>query len=339
MSPDCPYPQNLTNRRSVVRTLGLATASFLPGLAHAAKSGWEIAKLNGRDYVSSDSIRRFYNFKTYSTSGGKVTLRSPSLQLVGRNGSQELIINRVKFILSFPATSHRGKIFFSRVDLVKLIHPVLRPTYIRVVEPFNTVIIDPGHGGHDPGAKSIYGVEKTFALDTAKRLRAELIRRGLRVKMTRDNDSYPSLPARVRFANKTPNAIFVSLHYNSGKSKSARGIETFALRPQGTKSTYEKESSADGFRFQGNQRDGENIALATAVHASALSKISGIDRGIKRSRFHVLRGINKPAILFEGGFLSNRSEAKKIATAAHRQALAESIGQGIMNYYRAVKKR
>ena len=129
--------------------------------------------------------------------------------------------------------------------------------------------------------------------------------------MTRSSDVYPTLGQRVQFANRIPNAIFVSIHFNSFVSNTAKGIETYALSPQGS-GTHNDRGIRNSF-LTGNRRDSENIALATAVHASVMKKSQAEDRGIKRDRFTVLAGLSMPAILVEGGFLSNPSEAKKIA--------------------------
>jgi N-acetylmuramoyl-L-alanine amidase len=222
---------------------------------------------------------------------------------------------------------------------------VLRPSYIRVAEPFDTVVVDAGHGGHDSGARGVYGREKDYNLDTARRLATELRSRNLKVVMTRNADVFKSLAERVAFANRTPNSVFVSIHHNSGPS-TARGVETFALPPQGASTTYSEEQESDLRLLQGNRRDSENVALATALHASMLFSLKKIyrtaaplDRGVKRARYYVLRGINRPAVLVEGGFLTNREEARKVHTPAFRSVIAQSIAQGITNYRNALTKR
>jgi N-acetylmuramoyl-L-alanine amidase len=127
----------------------------------------------------------------------------------------------------------------------------------------------------------------------------------------------------------------VSLHFNSGGS-SATGIETFALSPQGSASVYGSNSS-DAYAFRGNQRDSENIALATAIHASVVSHFKLVDRGVKRARWHVLRGLERPGVLFEGGFVTNATDARLIAADNFRSELATTIAQAVMNYRRALQ--
>ena len=124
-----------------------------------ANGGWEIVKIGGRDYVTADSVRNFYNplygFTTFRLQGNHFWLGSSKLILKAQVGSQEILINNIKFILSFPVQSHNGKVLFSRLDLCKLIDPVLCPSHIQNAEYFDTVVIDAGHGGHDAGARGI----------------------------------------------------------------------------------------------------------------------------------------------------------------------------------------
>jgi len=86
-------------------------------------------------------------------------------------------------------------------------------------------------------------------------------------------------------------------------------------------------------------RDAENIALATAVHAHVIHELRSVDRGIKRARFNVLRGINKPAILFEGGFVTNAAEGKQINDPEHRQRITDSIAAAVVKFQTAVAKK
>ena len=300
-------------------------------------AGWEIIRYQERDYVSATSIHKFYRFNNLDIDGNNVWFRSPVLVMKATLGSQDLLINNIKFVLSDPVIELKGKPCISRLDLCKLIDPVLRPSYISSGSIFDTVIIDPGHGGHDSGARGIYDYEKVFALKLAFALKAELEKRGLKVVMTRKDDTFISLAGRVAYANKIPNSIYVSLHFNSGGS-SATGIETFALTPQGASSVYGARS-VDANSFNGNQRDSENIALATAIHASVVHHFRFVDRGVKRARWYVLKGLERPGVLFEGGFVTNSTDAKFIAADNFRSELAATLTQAIMNYRRALQPR
>lgn len=301
-----------------------------------SNSGWQIVKVNGRDYITGDSLHQFYRFNSYKVEDKHVWLRSNNLILKGTIGSQELLINNIKFILSYPVQEYGGKALFSRIDLCKLIDPVLRPTYITDAEPFDTVVLDAGHGGHDAGARGVYGYEKDFALKMAEVLKGELTRRGFKVVMTRSTDTFITLGGRVAIANATPNSIFLSLHFNSGGS-AASGIETFALTPQGSSASLERGGGYNAGGVTGNSHDSANIALATAVHAMVISKFKFVDRGIKRAQWSVLTGCKRPGILFEGGFVTNGNECRLIASDTYRQSVSSSIADAVVNYRTALR--
>lgn len=298
-------------------------------------AGWEVLHYQDRDYVSAASIHRFYRFAEHRVDGSAIWFISPALVMKGAIGSKDLMINNIRFVLSYPIEEANGKILISRLDLCKLIDPVLRPSYIGSSSSFDTVIIDAGHGGHDSGARGVYGYEKEYALKLALLLKSDLEKRGLKVVMTRKDDTFISLGGRVEFANKIPNSIFISLHFNSGRSE-ATGIETYALSPQGSSSNYGVRS-VDNSAFNGNQRDSENIALATAVHAAVVHHFKMVDRGVKRARWSVLTGLERPGILFEGGFVTNPRDARLIVADNFRKELAHTIGDAISNYRRALK--
>jgi len=318
--------------------IGLALLCLSSWLPSVTAQDWKIVQYQNRDYVTAKSLAAFYGFAGAERSGSSVYFRSKTIVMKGRNGSQDFLINNVKFVLSYPLLTQGGEVLVSRLDLVKLIDPVLRPKYIKTATPFNTVILDAGHGGHDSGAKSRYGYEKNYSLQLARKLRTRLELEGFKVVMTRDSDIFISLEDRVRKANSVGNAIFLSLHFNSGAA-SAKGIETFALPPVGSSSHMSGSQSADYVNFAGNGRDSENIVLATAVHASVMNSVHTIDRGIKRARWAVLKGINKPAILFEGGFLTNGEESRQIAQDRYHAILADSITKAVVNYRTAVTAR
>ena len=301
-------------------------------------SSFEVVKYDGRDYVTAESIHKFYRFSSYKVDGNNVILSNPTLILKASVGSQDILMNNIKFILSYPFASVGGKPAFSRLDLCKLIDPVLLPSHIGDADAFDTIVVDAGHGGHDSGARGVYGFEKDFTLQMAFAVKAALVQRGFKVVMTRSTDEFISLGGRAEIANKTPHSIFLSLHFNSS-GPAANGIETFALSPQGTASTFMGQRSSDYHAFSGNHQDSANIALATAVHAMVIHRFKLADRGIKRARWSVLTGCNRPGILFEGGFVTNGTECRLIASTTYREAVANAIGDAIVNYRRALQPR
>ena len=308
-------------------------------ITHAATvAGWEIAKIEGRDYVSVDSMKRFYNFTKLSRSGGSVVLENAKVEMNLRVGGNECLMNGVKFVFTHPVATVGEKAYVSRMDLAKLIDPVLRPNFIKNAGDFRTVILDPGHGGKDPGATNSLGNEATYNMKVAERAKTELQKLGFKVVMTRDSNRYLSLQERVQFANAVrEDAVFVSIHFNSG-GRAARGIETFTLSPPGVSHYGRSKIEADNQVRTGNEHDSANIALATSVHGTILSRLgkNTFDRGIKRARFSVLSGVRHPAILLEGGFMTHPYEARLIENETYRNAIATGIVDAVRKYRLAV---
>jgi N-acetylmuramoyl-L-alanine amidase len=320
----------------------LALCPLVPAVLHAAPTaGWEIAKHEGRDYVSVDSMKRFYSFTNLTRSGNNVVLENTKVEMRLKIGGYECLMNGVKFVFTHQVTAIGDKVYVSRMDLAKLIDPVLRPNFIENAGDFRTVILDPGHGGKDPGATNSLGTEALYNLKVAGRTKSLLEARGFRVVMTRTSDRYLTLQERVDLANAVrENAVFISIHFNAG-GRHARGIETFTLSPPGV-SHYGRGLIASDLQSRaGNQHDSANIALATSVHGSMLRRLQKhtFDRGIKRARFSVLSGVRHPAILMEGGFMSHPHEARLIANDAYQNALANSILDAVVKYRFAVSKK
>ena len=215
------------------------------------------------------------------------------------------------------------------------------------------IVLDPGHGGRDPGAVGLSGLrEKNLALDIALRTRRALRRvsPGNRIYLTRTTDRYVSLPDRTSFANEHDADIFVSIHVNSARSRRIHGIETYLLseassaralrlaaRESGTTlarmSDLQKILNDLGLRSKVT----ESRQLARQVQQAMLSRMRPSYRGIrnlgvKRGPFYVLLGARMPSILVEVAFISNRSEARRMRSPKYRQALAEGIARGIMRF-------
>jgi N-acetylmuramoyl-L-alanine amidase len=175
---------------------------------------------------------------------------------------------------------------------------------------FRTVVIDPGHGGHDNGGQWGRVYEKHLALDTAYRLECKLRALGYQTVMTRRSDYFISLPQRVSCGNSYRNAIFVSIHYNYTWKQEVSGLETFFYSSQGKQ-------------------------LADCVHNSLIRRTHTIDRKVKYARFYVIRNSALPAILVEGGFVSNEPERNRMKSAWFRDCIAQGITDGIQRYRRS----
>jgi N-acetylmuramoyl-L-alanine amidase len=174
---------------------------------------------------------------------------------------------------------------------------------------FRTVVIDAGHGGHDNGGQWGRVYEKHLALDTAYRLESKLKGLGYHTVMTRRSDYFISLPQRVNMANRYRNAIFVSIHYNYTWKQQVSGLETFY-------------SSQEGQR------------LAQLVQSNLIRRTRTVDRSAKYARFYVIRNATMPAILVEGGFVSNANERNRMKSGWFRESIAQGIADGIQRYRR-----
>jgi N-acetylmuramoyl-L-alanine amidase len=233
-----------------------------------------------------------------------------------------------------------GGLAISRVDVTRTLAPALRPEAVSGLRPVTTVVLDAGHGGHDRGALSPFGDEKDFALDVVGRVRRKLRAAGLRVVQSRDSDVFIPLEARPALARKYRNAIFVSIHFNAARRESAAGLEIFAIPPQGAPPTGQRQPEARDCQHEnGHALEPVNLVLATTLYQTVLGKLSSFDRGVKRARFAVLREATVPAVLIEGGFLTEPTEAAQIASANWRQQYADAIAAGIWEYKRLAERR
>ena len=321
---------------------GVLAAWVLVGspVVQAAAAGWDVRKVGSDEYVSTDNIKQFYKFTTLTRKGNAITLENPKVVMRLTVGSTECTMNRVKFVFSNPVVDINAKAYVSRTDLSKLIDPVLRPNFIKNAGNFRTVILDPGHGGKDPGATNSNGTEAGYNLQTANLVRAELMKAGFKVVMTRDSDRYLSLQERVDAANAVKeDAIFISIHFNSG-GQAARGIETFTLSPLGVAHYGRGVVAADSFLRTGNEHDSANVALATATHGMVTRNLGAntFDRGIKRARYTVLSGVRHPAILVEGGVMSHPYEARLIQKPEYQALVATGVAAAVGKYRVAVSR-
>lgn len=330
---------------SIFLTLCVLCCTTAPTRAQAAFK-WEAVSYKGSDFITLSSLQNFYYFKK-SKKGKTITLENTKVKMIVKSGSQECRLNGVLFILSHPITAYKSDHLISRTDLVNLIDPVMRPTYIKRAKTFNTVVLDAGHGGKDPGSRGFFSHEKEYTIKIARLIRDILQKKGYRVVMTRNSDVFISLANRVNIANRYPNAIFVSIHFNSGQSK-ANGIETFTISPVGVPHMGRRARAGDARAVPGNIMGSASVALATAVHSRTLMYLNKkeygnnfkiADRGIKHARFNVLTGIKIPAILLEGGFLSNRAEAGKVHSYAYQKTLASAVVRAIDVYRQSINRR
>ena len=253
--------------------------------------------------------------------------------LLVQEGSLAAYWDQLEFRLGFNPQFIGGQIFLHALDLQKNIEPLLQG-FNGVAKSNRVIVIDPGHGGLNSGTRSTAnrGWEKEFTLDWAQRLAPLLERNGWRVFLTRSRDVDVSLPDRVAFAETHQAGLFLSLHFNSsGGGENEAGLETYCLTPAGMPSSLTRGYNDDPDQlFPNNAFDTENLQYAIRLHRALLEAGKTTDRGVRRARFlAVLRGQRRPAILIEGGYLSNPDEARRIADPAYRQQLAEAVAKAL----------
>ena len=249
-------------------------------------------------------------------------------------GSHEATWNGVQISLGFAPEFIDGEVFLHGLDLQKNLEPLLCASPL-AFGANRIIVIDPGHGGSNLGTTNVLDkrYEKEFTLDWAKRLKPLLETNGWTVFLTRTSDVFVTNSYRVTFAEMHHADLFISLHFNaSGKNDpNAAGLETYCITPAGMPSTLTR-GFADPWseHLPNNAFDTQNLQLAVRVHGALLHAAGMEDRGVRRSRFDtVLRGQNRPAILIEGGYLSNPHEAALIESAEYRQKLAEALANAL----------
>lgn len=219
------------------------------------------------------------------------------------------------FLAAIPQKApYRSSSTFSAKPQVKIGSVVGAPT------PAPTIVIDAGHGGTDLGARGRmpYCEEKKICLQTARLVRKYLDQLGYHVVMTRTTDAFIPLPKRVEIAQQASCAAFVSIHFNSSRNETAHGIEVF-FSPS-------KEEKA---RSQASKK------LAESVLSRLIRRTSAQSRGVKTGNFYVIRETSMPAVLVEGGFLSNPVERSQLKTQDYQEKIARGIADGIDQYFKA----
>lgn len=257
------------------------------------------------------------------------------------------------YLPSFFVTRHLKLHFGSTVEVKGKLLIVENPRDNRVMR----IVLDPGHGGKDPGAvgKKLKAREKDINLGVALKLKQLLEQElGLQVLLTRDNDRFVSLQDRTKFANDKKADLFVSLHTNASKDSKARGLETYYLSTAQSSDAravealenevvelFEGGSAAktkyDDLNFilsdlsQTEHLESSNN-LAGNIQQNLVAGTQGYDRGVKQANFYVLRGAFMPAILVEMGFISNGEEEHLLTNPEYQNRLARTIFEGIKRF-------
>ncbi len=311
----------------LIITLGLAPLCGQEAAANA--TSWVSTDINGTAYLPLENLRSFYKFtplKRSPRSKASCIIGNKDIRIEFGPGVRECTIGGVQCMLIHPLVNDgAGDFLISRTDMVKLIDPILRPTYISGRRAVRTIIIDPGHGGHDAGTQTPHVREADCTQLVATKLRDELARRMPDVKIifTHEQNQYRSEQQRVDHISGTEAPIFISLHLNCGRSD-VQGIETYTATP-----------AAPGEQPRpGNVYDTANAALSYALQSALLKGTSSKDGGCRRARYNLLNSVSCPAAMVEMGYATHEEEGKLLATAEYQTKLAQALAEGICNFAR-----
>ncbi len=206
-------------------------------------------------------------------------------------------------------------------------------------EPFPVVVLDPGHGGQDSGAMVGGILEKDLTLDVAQRVDRLLQSQGLATVMTRVGDSYVSLVDRASLTNRVPDCVLVSIHFNEGNKPVSSGVETYyadrqtqAGRPVISWLPFLQRIAAETPNL-------ESQSLAGFIQEALVARTKAADRGTKPEHFFVITNVRHPAVLVEGGFLTNKEDIARLSSIEYREQIATAISEGIIRYRDLLKQR
>jgi N-acetylmuramoyl-L-alanine amidase len=291
--------------------------------------------INGHSYVPLASWARANGFSGFTLNGGsQYVLTNKTSRLIFNQDSADSTVNGVNVRLSFPVA--KGG-FISQLDAEKTLRPLIYPQK-PAAKKVTTICLDPGHGGRDTGyriGRFFPKYEKTYTLALALELRQQLQKAGFNVVLTRDSDIYPELPVRPDLANRRGADLFISLHFNSFPPDPAgvQGPETYCITPVGAASSNDAEGEGAGSgACAANRVEDKSLLLAYLVQKSLVRSLGVTDRSVRRARFEVLRTAQMPAILIEGGYMSNAAEGRKIFDAGWRKLMAAALVRAIQNY-------
>lgn len=223
------------------------------------------------------------------------------------------------------------------------IHPAVpkesKSTQPQTSKSFAVVVLDPGHGGKDSGAMCGGVMEKDLTLDIARRVDRLLDSEGVATLMTRVGDSFVSLADRAAFGNRAKESIFVSIHFNEDNKPVATGVETYYAAHQ--------ISSASTFgswlpffsQSPSNSPKPESQTLAGFIQEALVVRTRSVDRGTQAKQFFVIANVTSPAVLIEGGFITNKDELSKLVSEDYRDQLAAAVADGVLRYRDALSQR
>lgn len=223
------------------------------------------------------------------------------------------------------------------------IHPAVskesKSTQPQTSKPFAVVVLDPGHGGKDSGAMCGGVMEKDLTLDIARRVDRLLESEGVATLMTRVGDSYVSLADRAAFGNRAKESIFVSIHFNEDNKPVATGVETYYAAHQIDSGSTFASWLPFFSRTPSDSPKPESQTLAGFIQEALVVRTRSVDRGTQAKQFFVIANVTSPAVLIEGGFITNKDELSKLVSEDYRDQLAAAVADGVLRYRDALSQR
>ncbi len=214
-----------------------------------------------------------------------------------------------------------------------------RASQATLPKPFAVVVLDPGHGGRDSGAMCGGVMEKDLTLDVARRLDHLLTSQGIATLMTRLGDTYVSLADRAALGNRVGDSIFVSIHFNEDNKPVATGVETYYAAHQISARSVLASWLPFLSRPPSHLPRPESQSLAGFIQEALVARTGSVNRGTQAKQFFVIANVTSPAVLIEGGFLTNKGDVSKLASEDYRDQLAAAVADGILRYREALGRR
>ncbi len=349
--PPQPRPAT-TNLLPVVAKTNAVVATNNPistnAIAPTNAAALTAPAIHTQPFVRAEPLHEWVEMQRWSATNGCSQLRQtgggalPRFSLHSPHGDIDFTVksqiahwNGLAFMLSFPPQLSHGRPYVHTLDLQHSILPLIKNNDCPS-SGTRILVLDPGHGGDQPGSQTVVGnrSEKELTLDWALRIQSSLASRDTnhtwKVFLTRSSDVDVPLSNRVAVADSHHADLFISLHFNSFANPEQIGLETYCLTPAGMPSNLVR-GSEDELAQPNNSFDAANLCWAMQLHRELIRTTRAPDRGVRRARFMaVLRNQKRPAILIEGGYLSNRKEAKLITSENYRQKLADAVVKALL---------
>jgi N-acetylmuramoyl-L-alanine amidase len=325
----------------VVSFFFLVFSSFALGRLFAGD--YKTVRLFGTDYVDAREFAgRFGLTPRWISTGKTLRLQSKWTKLDLTVDQLDVTLNGLQLYLSEPVVAHPSSLYLAEGDIETLLTPILRPSAKKPIPRLKTIVIDAGHGGHDPGNQNrrLKLKEKQMTLDVARRLARLLRAAGFRVYETRRRDRYVDIDDRTALVRKHHADLFISIHFNAFSDPSVGGTETYVMTPRRQPSSPQRERDRHmmSTAYPGNRHDHWNVLAGYRLHRHLVESLGLRDRGLKRFRYRVLREADCPAVLVEAAFLSNDAEARQVSHASYRQKIATALAAGVKAHAAALRR-